>query len=107
MEANGFAYFALLSWPVVALWLYRSRPLCQAILWTILGAQLLLPVRTAIDIEMIPSIDKWSVATISALAGCLLFARSRPHIAHQIRLTKILIPIYFVSPAITSLLNDD
>ena len=51
---NSFAYVALLAWPVVAIVLYATRPLVQATLWTMLGAQLLLPVGTFFKIPMIP-----------------------------------------------------
>ena len=69
---NLFAYVALLSWPLIAFCLFRVRPVGQALLWTILGAQLLLPVGTSIKFEMIPVFDKSSIATLSALLGCLL-----------------------------------
>ena len=41
MTPNWFAVFALIFWPFVAICLYRLRPVGQATLWTILGAQLL------------------------------------------------------------------
>ena len=44
------AVAALLIWPLVALWLYQTRPVNQATLWTILGGYLLLPVGAAIKL---------------------------------------------------------
>ena len=49
----------------------------QATLWTMLGAQLLLPVGTFFKIEMIPQFDKYSIPSLCALAGCML-ATGRP-----------------------------
>ena len=47
---NWFATLALLAWPLVALWLYQTRPVSQATLWTILGGYLLLPVGASIKL---------------------------------------------------------
>ena len=70
MTPSWAATFALLSWPLVALWLYSTRPVNQATLWTILGAQLLLPVGAIIKFDMIPGFDKSSIPNLAALIGC-------------------------------------
>src|SRR5437016_5144800 len=44
MTQNWSTTLALLVWPVFALWMYHTQPVRKATLWTILGAQLLLPV---------------------------------------------------------------
>ena len=44
------AVIALLLWPVIALWLYTTRSVFQATLWTILGGFLLLPVGAGIKL---------------------------------------------------------
>ena len=73
---NWFATLALLAWPVVALWLYQTRPVNQATLWTILGGFLLLPVGASIKIaEGIPQLDKISIPALAAVIGCFFFAR--------------------------------
>ena len=75
---NWFATLALLAWPFVALWLYQTRPVNQATLWTILGGYLLLPVGASIKIaEGIPQLDKISyqpsrhLQAASSLQGAL------------------------------------
>ena len=35
---NWFTTIALLSWPLVVLWLYHTRPIGQATIWTIFSA---------------------------------------------------------------------
>lgn len=104
---NWFAIFALASWPVVALWLYYARPVNQATLWTILGAQLLLPVGTAIKFEGIPQFDKISIPTLAALVACLLLRR-------QFRIwdgigfpVMILMLMFLIGPFVTAELNGD
>jgi hypothetical protein len=75
---NWFATLALLAWPFVALWLYQTRPVNQATLWTILGAYLLLPVGASIKLaEGIPQLDKTSIPNLAAFVGCLLIKRLR------------------------------
>ena len=57
-DANWFATFALVAWPLVALYLYQTRSATQATLWTILGGLLLLPAHYAIKFPMIPAFDE-------------------------------------------------
>ena len=72
MNLNFVTTFALLSWPVVALWLYKTRPVGQATLWTILGAYMVLPVGANIKFAMIPQLDKSSIPNIVAFLGCMI-----------------------------------
>ena len=75
---NWFATIALLAWPIVAFWLYSTKPVNQATLWTILGGYLLLPVGASIKLaEGIPQLDKISIPALAALAGCFFFAKRR------------------------------
>jgi hypothetical protein len=106
-SANWFAYIALLAWPLVAFFLYRTRPSSQATAWTILGALLLLPSQLAIKIPMIPAIDKASVSALSAVAGCFLFAPRLKRFAPGFGLAEILAAAYIVGPVVTSVLNND
>jgi hypothetical protein len=103
---NLFAYIALLSWPLIALCLFQVRPVGQALLWTILGAHLLLPVGASIKLEMIPVFDKASIASLSALLGCLVAGR-KLRLFNGFRAPEILILMSLVSPFITSELNAD
>ena len=64
---NWIAYIALGLWPLVALYLYSTRPIGQATVWTILGGFLLLPVGADIKIEQVPPFDKMSIPNLAAL----------------------------------------
>ena len=107
MAPNWFASFALIVWPLVAIWLYTSRPIVQATIWTILAAQLLLPVGTSFKFAMIPQLDKSSIPSLCALLGCMFVARRSLQVWRGFGLTEILIAAYLVGPLITSLLNGD
>jgi hypothetical protein len=106
-EANWFAYFALLAWPVVAVLLYQTRPFSEATLWTILGALLLLPSHADIKIPMIPAIDKNSVGNLAALAGCFMLAPHLKRLGSSFGLTGLLATMYIVGPVVTSAINND
>ena len=105
---NWFATLALFAWPVVALWLYQTRPVNQATLWTILGGYLLLPVGASIKIaEGIPQLDKISIPVLAALAGCFFFARRPLRFWNGFGLAEVLVLIYLIGPFVTSELNAD
>lgn len=107
IHPNYFAYFALLAWPAVALFLYSRLPLARATIWTLLGGYLLLPMGTEIKIQMIPAFDKQSIPSLVALICCAMTARRLPKFWHGFGLVEILIVPMFVGPFITSMLNSD
>ena len=69
-DLNLVTTLALLGWPVVAIWLYKTRPIGRATLWTILGAYMLLPVGPHIKFPIIPDFNKSSIPNLAAL--CVL-----------------------------------
>jgi hypothetical protein len=104
---NWFCTVALVSWALFAIWLYQVRPIGKATLWTILGAQLLLPVGASIKIEGVPQFDKISIPNLAALIGCILVVRRPLRIWTKFGFAGILILIYLIGPVITAELNRD
>ena len=74
---NGFAYVVLLSWPLVAILIFRALPIPKAIAWTIVAGYLLLPERTGFDLPVLPTIDKTFVPAASAAVMSLLLYQSQ------------------------------
>jgi hypothetical protein len=107
MMPNSFAFFSLIAWPLIALWLYLSRPVGKATVWTILAGYLLLPVGTFFKIEMVPQFDKVSVPNLCALVGCILFAGRPLRFLGRMGVVEILLLLFVVGPLVTSLLNGD
>ncbi len=107
MTPTWFAYVMLFSWPIAALCLYRTRPIGQATIWTILGAYMLLPAGFYYKIPMIPGFDKSSISNFAALLGCILVARRRIRFFDQSGIVKLLISVFIFSPLVTSALNND
>jgi hypothetical protein len=104
---NIVAVFALFCWPVVALWLYRTRSIGQATLWTILGGYLLLPVGTFVKIPMVPQFDKSSIPSFAALFGCAVIGKRSIRFWNGFGLAEVLMLMLLVCPFITCLLNGD
>lgn len=107
MEPNWFATVVLFAWPLVALVLYRTLPIGEATVWTILGGYLLLPSNWGIKFPMIPPIDKASIPCVSALIICLLMRRNALTAWKRVGLIEVLALIYVLSPIVTALLNGD
>jgi len=108
MTQNWLATIALITWPLVGLWLYSTRPVSQATLWTILGGLLLLPVGAAIKIAPgIPQLDKVSIPNLAAMFGCLLVAHKPLRFWEGARVTKLLLAMFLIGPFVTSQLNGD
>jgi hypothetical protein len=106
MLRGWIATIALLSWPLVGLWLYRTRALAQATLWTILGGLLLLPVDAQIKIEGVPQFDKVSIPNLTALACSLMLGRN-PLRLGRFGIMHALMLVFILSPFITAELNHD
>jgi hypothetical protein len=107
IHLNVVTLCALLCWPLVALYLYRTRPIATATIWTILGGYLLLPSGADIKFQMIPEFNKDTIPNLAALLGCALYARRLPKFFRGFGLAEALILPIVVGPFITSMLNSD
>lgn len=104
---NAVAYAALFAWPVVAILLFRALPPHRAIIWTILGGYLLLPVRTGIDLPLLPAFDKTSIPAFAALALCLPLLRRPTELLPRGRLPRLLTVVFLLAPFATVAVNGD
>ena len=104
---NWLASLALIAWPFISLALFANLRLSQAILWTILGAELILPTGALFKIPMIPQLDKVSLPNLSLLLGCFLFAGRRLRMIGGMGMTELLIVLFVSSPLFTSQFNAD
>src|SRR5262245_57126233 len=98
MTQNWFATAALVLWPLFVMWLYHVRLVGRAIVLTILGAQLLLPVGAFIKLApVIPNLDKISISNLAALTGCILLGRRPFRFWRGFGLTEVLLVIAVIS----------
>jgi hypothetical protein len=82
-------------------------PVVRATLWSILGAYLLLPVGTKVDLPMIPPLDKVTVPNLAAFFVCRMVLGKRVSLFPKQAKARGLLMIYIASPFMTALLNGD
>ncbi len=104
---NVVTVSALLAWPLVALWLYRTRPIGLATLWTILGGYLFLPELAGFKFPMIPGFDKNSIPTFAALFGCAIVCKRSIRFSNGLGIAEALIVTLIIGFYFTSELNGD
>lgn len=64
---NLFAYVVLLSFPLVAILLFRHLPLRLALIWVIFGGYMVLPQRAGFNLPVLPTFDKELLPSLMAL----------------------------------------
>lgn len=74
---NAFAYIMLLAWPLVCVGLFRVMSPQRAVIWSILGGYLVLPPLAEFDLPLVPNMDKFSIASISAFACAVFLLKDR------------------------------
>ena len=104
-KGNFFAYLVLFSWPIVTLWLYRAKSIQVATLWAILGGYMWLPVRTGIDLPLLPPIGKDSMPTLAALIGLWMLKGKKVSLSSNYGGVKWLLILYVLSPVFTVMTN--
>lgn len=105
---NLFSYFALfILWPLVTIWLYRTKSIPFATVWTIMGGYMVLPVSLVnIDLPMIPPLDKNSFPSVLALIA-LIIKKQKIRFFSQTDITQYILYIFLLIPYITAYLNQD
>lgn len=74
---NALAYLMLLIWPLVCLGLFRALSPQRAVIWSLLGGYLILPPLAEFDLPLVPDMDKFAIASVSAFALAVLYLRDR------------------------------
>ena len=104
---NTFAYLMLLIWPVVCLVLFRRLSLERAIIWSILGGYLLLPPRASFDLPLVPALDKFSIASLSAFFICVAVMKKPVRLWPDSTAGRALIALFVLGVVPTVLTNGD
>ncbi|WP_207208112.1 hypothetical protein [Salipiger sp. IMCC34102] len=104
---NIFAYLVLASWPGVSLWLFARLSVERALIWTIVGGYMVLPPTASFDLPVVPALDKYGIANLSALMGCLIYAGRRSIALPRSPLICLLLAAFVFSPLATTLTNED
>lgn len=76
--ANAFAYLVLSLSPLVVVLLFRLLPRTQALVWSVVGGYLFLPLGIGMDLPLLPPFSKELLPVLAAAVMCLLVAPDRP-----------------------------
>lgn len=97
----------LAVWPVVTMMLFILLPGYRALIWSVLGAYLLLPVNTSFEIPGVPTLDKTTISNLSILLCCLLFVREKWLGALKDPTLVVLAVTFILSPFFTAFFNPE
>lgn len=87
--------------------LFILLPAHRALVWSVLGAHLILPVGTSFEIPVVPSLDKTTVANLSILLCCFLFVRERWLSGLKETVLITLAATFILSPFCTAFFNPE
>lgn len=105
---NILATLMLVLWPAVVWRLFVSLPAGRALIWSLLGAYLLLPPPPAvIDFPLMPAFDKSSLPNIAILIVALFVLPKRPKLMPDNMLARGLLLIFVLSPIVTVFANPE
>jgi hypothetical protein len=102
---NLLAYGMILLWPIIAILLYKRFDTVTATFWTIVGGYMFLPVRTAIDLPMVPAIGKDEISAIAAFIGCRFIKNEKIALFGGNTVQKSLIFLLLILPFINVFFN--
>lgn len=101
------AQAALLVWPLVTLGLFLMLPVQRAIIWSLVGGHLLLPVGVQFDFPGVPTLDKTTIPNVAAFLMALALARRGEFKWPRIPLVNLLMALYVLGPILTAVTNFD
>jgi hypothetical protein len=104
---NSFALLMISAWPLVAVVLFRTLSAERAVIWTILAGYLVLPPVAAIDLPMIPPLDKLSIPALSAWACATLLLGHRVALLPRSVAGRMLLAVFVLAPVGTAVTNPD
>lgn len=102
---NTFALLALLGWPVVVVVLFRTQSRERALIWSILGAYMLLPQLSAINLPGVPALNKETIPNLMAFATAMVIMGRMPELIPRGTVARVLLGLFLISPSITVLTN--
>ena len=102
---NTFALLALLGWPAVVAVMFRTLSLERALIWSILGAYMIMPQLSAINLPLVPPLNKETIPNLAAFVACMAVLGRMPALLPEGWLGRGLLALFVISPAITVLTN--
>ncbi|MBL8562943.1 MAG: hypothetical protein JNN06_11755 [Gemmobacter sp.] len=104
---NPIAWLVLLSWPLVTYLFFRKMTPDRALIWTVLGAYMLLPPLLKIDLPVVPDVTKDSLPGLMGVVMVLFVLRDRLSLIPQSWIGRGLLVVFVLSPFATVLTNGE
>ncbi len=104
---NALAMLMLLIWPGICVWILNRYPLERAIVWVLLGGLLILPPLAAFDLPLVPSMDKFSIPSVTLLALLMFKLKLKVRYLPENRIAKWLVAVFVLSVVPTVFTNPD
>ncbi|MDC0736824.1 hypothetical protein N6L24_00895 [Cognatishimia sp. SS12] len=105
---NSIAFLVLASWPLIMVGLFRAMPPARALIWSFLGAYLLLPPNpTAFDFPLMPPINKLTLPNLTSLFLVIFMLRIQVKWLPESLWGKVLTLVFVFSPLFTVLTNSE
>lgn len=104
---NPIAYLMLLVWPLISGQFWQRMDPGRALIWTVLGGYLIMPPLTAINLPILPDLDKSSIPNLVALFCALYLLKDKISFLPNATLGKVLMALYVIAPLATVLANSD
>ena len=97
----------LIIWPMVCWQLWKRLDPARALIWTILGGYLIMPPMTALNLPLIPDLDKIAIPNLMALACAVWLLKDKITFLPTGPVGKGLILLFVLGPFATVLTNGD
>jgi len=104
---NLFSFCVLGVWVLVSIRLYQVKSLQSATLWTVVGALLILPVKTTVNIPLIPGSGKQIISVLLVIFCCWVIRNKAITLFFDKNLSSVFILVALVGVFITTILNSD
>ncbi len=95
----------LLIWPLVMVVLFRKLSADRALVWSFLGAFMLLPPEVYIDLPLVPTLNKYTLPSLAALVLCMTMTDHKIRLFPESRIISLLMVAYVLSPLVTIMTN--
>jgi hypothetical protein len=104
---NLFANLMLLAWPLVCLVLFARLPVERALVWSLLGAYLLLPPLTEFDLPLVPDLDKYTIPNLTVAVILIFLFGRKLRLWPEARSAQVLVTSMILSAVFTVMTNAD
>ncbi|MFP4404950.1 hypothetical protein [Rhodosalinus sp.] len=105
---NALAYFMIMLWPVVTVMLFRKLPADRALIWSMIGAYLVLPPAPAgFDYPLVPPLTKDTLPPLVAFVAIVTMTSPKRPFLPESPIGRVLLAIFMLSPFPTVLTNTE